>query len=524
MGTIGRQISSHSAFYFRSFSLHLSLESTALPEEFNGTLSTRCGSNGSSLSAIIESPTSHWELSAPGPNREFRTVRSSSAPTRRLRPAYVVGAILCGTGILCNEWVLTRLFSADGTLEFETRAQIWFFDIGLVLLGLFLVWYSRWSSSLAALRHCQRNYPKTTASVFGFGLVLLFIGSLEVFFHALNQFKADHSKVQESALRFVRTEPLGYKNPPNARAVERMSLSGREIFNVTYTTDSHSRRVTPFRNTRQARKFILFFGCSFTFGQGVEDEETLPFFVGQLAPDYEPYNYGVIGYGPQQVLIKLEDTTLRREIEQDEGILIYTFIHDHVYRVIGTINHHGRERPYYVLDANGDLQRKGDMVSGRPGIALWYWLVGKSQTAQYFQLGFNWRITEDDIRLTARIIVEAHNAFSSMFNHSKFYVLMYPNPASHSRKELIPLFEAAGVKVIDYSELFDPSDPAFRIEGDPHPTPKAYQMVAAKLTRDLGICKVNGTSLLEQPSQEAYTPDFSSPHFSAPVSIPVGAQ
>ena len=161
-------------------------------------------------------------------------------------------------------------------------------------------------------------------------------------------------------MRFVRTEPLGYKNPANTGAVEKMSLNGREIFNVTYSTDGYSRRMTPFKNAGRAEKFALFFGCSFAFGQGVQNEETLPSRVGELAPRYRPYNYGVIGYGPQQVLIKLEDPSLRSEIEESEGILVYTYIHDHVYRVIGTINHHGKERPYYVLDSNGNLRTEGE--------------------------------------------------------------------------------------------------------------------------------------------------------------------
>ena len=406
---------------------------------------------------------------------------------RSKSPTYLLGMILSCTGVLCNEWVLTKLFSSDGALELDTRAQIWFIDIGLILLGFFLIWYSRWSSSVEALRYWQQNYPKTTASAFGFGLLVVLLCSLELFFYALNRIKADHSKVQESGMRFVRTEPLGYKNPPNTRAVERMSLNGREIFNVTYSTDGYSRRITPLPHTGSVDKFILFFGCSYTFGQGVQDEETLPSRVSKLAPNYRPYNYGVIGYGPQHVLIKLEDPSLKREIEESHGILVYTYLHDHLYRVVGSLNHHGREMPHYVLDSDGNLERAGDMVSGRPAIALLYWLFRKSSTAQFFQLGYP-RIDDNDIRLTAKIIIEARNAFSRLFDRGDFYVLMYPNPSSSARmKQLIPHFEGAKVKYLDYSELFDPSTQGLRIEGDPHPTPKAYRWVAERLTRDIGL-------------------------------------
>ena len=119
--------------------------------------------------------------------------------------------------------------------------------------------------------------------------------------------------------------------------------------------------------------------------------------------------------------------------------------------------------------------------------------------AEFFQLGFDSRIDEYDIKRTAKIIIEARNAFSRQFHGTEFYVLLYPNPASCSvgseavRKKLILHLDAAKVKYLDYSELFDP-DPSqgLRIEGDPHPTPKAYRLVAEQLTRDLGIREVAG--------------------------------
>ena len=89
-----------------------------------------------------------------------------------VKPNYWVGVLLCCVGILCNQWVLTRLFSSDGTLEFETQAEIWFFNIGLVLLGLFLIWYSCWASSVEALRYWLQNYPRTTASAFGLAMAV----------------------------------------------------------------------------------------------------------------------------------------------------------------------------------------------------------------------------------------------------------------------------------------------------------------------------------------------------------------
>jgi hypothetical protein len=52
---------------------------------------------------------------------------------------------------------MEKLVSSDGVLEFETRIQIWFFDAVLVLLGLFLIWYSRSVPAGDVLRHSLRT-------------------------------------------------------------------------------------------------------------------------------------------------------------------------------------------------------------------------------------------------------------------------------------------------------------------------------------------------------------------------------
>jgi hypothetical protein len=47
------------------------------------------------------------------------------------------------------------------------------------------------------------------------------------------------------------------------------------------------------------------FGCSFTFREGVEDREAMPYLVGELSK-YIVYNFGFHGYGAHQMLSALE--------------------------------------------------------------------------------------------------------------------------------------------------------------------------------------------------------------------------
>ena len=422
-----------------------------------------------------------------------------NSEARKINLICSLGVVLVCIGVLANEWVMKRFFSSDGVLELDTRIQIWFFDVVLVLLGLLLIWYSRSTPAASVLRRSIRNYPKTTALVFGFVLTVALWFSTEVLFYFLNHRRTGDRTVFENQIEGIAISQgaaegnqkdalLGYKPLPNLRMVSKMSFRGRQIYKVTYSTDEHSRRITPVQSVEKPNKFILFFGCSFTFGEGVQDDETLPFFVGQLASRYRPYNYGVNGYGPQQMVAKLQQGDIRAEINEPEGILVYTFIDDHIHRVIGSqhvAQNWGRYMPYYALDSVGNLERRGDFVSARPGLALLFWLLKNSEIARYFEVGVPHRINDQDFNLTAKIFAESRSAFSQLFSGERFFVLIFPG--SSWGKRLIPYLEKDGVQYLDYSNLFDPAQTDLHIEQDPHPTPKAYHMVAERLTRDLGI-------------------------------------
>src|SRR5439155_3453419 len=132
---------------------------------------------------------------------------------------------------------------------------------------------------------------------------------------------------------------------------------------------AYGRRVTPIAGCSSCRtKFLLFFGCSVAFGSGVKDTETVPFYASQFAPAYRAYNYGIPGYGTQQVLARLQSEKIDQEVNEKNGILIYVFIDHHVRRVIGSLDtiRWGASWPYYTLDASDNLVRKGTFTSGRP--------------------------------------------------------------------------------------------------------------------------------------------------------------
>jgi hypothetical protein len=316
--------------------------------------------------------------------------------------------------------------------------------------------------------------------------LLLFI---EAIFYTLNLFKPPlrpNTTVVSSEVYVELDEALGYKLKPGLQVTETQTIENNQIYNVVYTIDDKGRRVTPVSRPEDRTHFILFFGGSYTFGAGLNDNETLPAYVGEFAPDYRSYNYGVPGYGTQQVFVKLQSDDLAAEIPQTEGIAIYTFICAHIKRVIGSSdmqNTWGEFMPYYSLDSEGELIRNGNLLSSRPVRAVLFTAVEISQTARYFNLTLP-RINDGHVSLTARMIEEAAKNYKKNFDSDAFYVLLYP-PAECAPR-LIPYLDKANIKYLNYATLFTLDDEGLWIP-DGHPTAPAQKIVAEKLATDLGI-------------------------------------
>jgi len=287
---------------------------------------------------------------------------------------------------------------------------------------------------------------------------------------------------------FQADELLGYKPKPGLKIVSIKKSGDRVLYNVTYSIDRYGRRITLLSGTAVPGRPILFFGCSYTFGEGVADDETLPFYVSRSFPGSIPLNYGCPGYGPQEMLAKLQSGDLGGEVTASGPVLIYTFMDDHVNRAIGSLHvctRWGKDMPYYCFNANGNLERRGSFASGRPALSRLYNAVSKVQFIDYFLGRIDYPIiTDSHIRLTAEIIRAAAAAFRERFKSDDFYVVFFPG--SSRAGKLIPYLQKSGVRYFDYSRLADMNDPSSRISRyDRHPTAAVYRAVAEKLAKDL---------------------------------------
>ena len=159
---------------------------------------------------------------------------------------------------------------------------------------------------------------------------------------------------------------LGYGIKSDGIFTAKKSNPNQEIYNVVYTFKD-GLRFTPNSNN-ESNTAILFFGCSLTFGEGVNDTSTLPYLFNKWsAQSNKIYNYGFHGYGPHRMLASIEHRVPNDlSTNQSKKIAIYSFLPTHISRAAG-YSPWDQSGPKYDW-VNGNIQQVGmfnDFVSGR---------------------------------------------------------------------------------------------------------------------------------------------------------------
>ena len=127
------------------------------------------------------------------------------------------------------------------------------------------------------------------------------------------------------------------------------------IYEVAVHTNNRgmrgSRDVAAIKSERRPRVGV--FGCSQTFGETVNDEETYVERLAERLPGVELLNFGVRGYGTDQMLLYYE-----REAERyDLDVVVLAFAFYHMKRNDSGFLFYAK--PYFELDAGGKLELFG---------------------------------------------------------------------------------------------------------------------------------------------------------------------
>lgn len=280
---------------------------------------------------------------------------------------------------------------------------------------------------------------------------------------------------------------LGFRGRPNRQSRSVRRQGDRVIYDVHYTVGANGFRVTPQSSSEQKGRLVVFFGDSFTIGEGVNDNETLPAQYAAQANEVRVANLGFHGYGPQQMLALLEAPQKAGIEHQGRAAAVYVYQSSHLMRLKGSLQVQawGHHMPRYVLAPDGKVELAGNFTTGRPLFAALYPLLARSHVLKRLKFDPWSRIAPDDRDLAVVVFAEACRRFASRFESEGCYILFYPGSGDEAQS-LIPALREVGIGVVDLSAAWGPSeDAAFRIEGDGHANALGHADIARRLAHAL---------------------------------------
>jgi hypothetical protein len=328
------------------------------------------------------------------------------------------------------------------------------------------------------------------------GVIFLTLGGIESYYWLHSPAHTPPKRIGPPGY-IVRDEALGYAPAQRAVAPVRMFHDDSVLYDVVYTIDSTGLRISQPPSPHHAKACALFFGDSFTFGEGVQDTESMPYRVSlRTAGRFHVYNFGFHGYGPHQMLAALETGRVNRVLDCAPRYAIYLALADDIDRAAGLASWdtHG---PRYRLRSDGTPQLDGhfdDPDSAGSWSTYLRYEIRKSALVTALQ---HLRIGPNELRLFLAIVTYSARRIEHMFPDCEFHVLVWPTALGqrgglHAR--LIGGLRARGLRVHDVSEVLptflDHPEQYQLSRYDHHPNARALDSVAAYVV----------STILEPPS------------------------
>jgi len=281
------------------------------------------------------------------------------------------------------------------------------------------------------------------------------------------------------------TQPgVGYGLIADRTVRARADLGDRQVYRATYSIGDDGARRVP--GNPPSGRTALFVGDSFTFGQGLDDADTVAARFVALAPGWRAINLGVPGYAPNNVLRGFEIGRTDRFTGAGVDTVVFWAIPAQLDRVTGHVGWIGTS-PRYVLDGSGkpvftgsfDAHRTGDPLHGMRHWARHTLRLGALLLPAESQAGRERLYLSLVLRL-AELIRDRHGA--------KLVVLhSWPDAAEGTvanaeRRFVFEGLRAAGIALIDANE--PPAGTAvtqLTIPHDGHPSADGTRVVAERL-------------------------------------------
>ena len=284
---------------------------------------------------------------------------------------------------------------------------------------------------------------------------------------------------------FMGDDLLGY-GPAKAKTVVAEKYHEDDlIYSVRYTIDEAGLRVSP-ATVKPELGCVLFFGGSVTFGEGVADDQAMPYQVGVLTDyRYRIYNFAFHGYGPHQMLAAFEGGRVNEIIKCQPTHVIYQAIISHVERAAGLASWDA-QGPRYVQAADGvTLAGRFDDDEVNPPWSQWLgkWLTYDTLFGKRRPAG------SDEIYLYGEIVNAVQALVKRQYPGAEFHVLLWDDHGLASHDPVLEVLQARDLslhRITDILLEYREDKSRYELDAfDRHPTAAAHASIAGYLVRSV---------------------------------------
>lgn len=326
--------------------------------------------------------------------------------------------------------------------------------------------------------------------------IFLVLSIAEITYRIFFRFQPPYFEKSPDAFTYRPDPLLGVEAAvPGIWRARNMSPTGRVIYDVHYTIVADSIGPYGFNhrigylNPDSPRAGMIFLGCSFTFGEGVNDSETLPWQVGILT--HRPtLNLGGIGWGIHHAYEIFE--AKYAGTDNKGRVFVYTMIPDHVFRASGAYN--WSAGPSFKLIGDS-LVYSGPLPHITHKTAYYCSFFGCFQFIQDLLVRIQTnhlykRVSPADYQKAILMIRKMDHDSRSTGAH--LVVLFWDNittPDDPNRRyrqllsDKLDSLRQTGVDIIRVSDIINTSDPRYYIPDNGHPNAAAYDTVAKYLIK-----------------------------------------
>ncbi len=272
--------------------------------------------------------------------------------------------------------------------------------------------------------------------------------------------------------------------------------NGKILYEVKYTIDNDHLRFNPYNQKNTSETNLVFVGCSVTFGEGLNDDQTIPAQVALYTQHTKTFNYGTSGYGPTHVLSYFKYFNLAKRFTQPKNVkAIYIWGDYLIMRAVGSLDYlrwGGDIAPYYKMSPTGlklssSLSKEFPIENLISKVIFSIPYLGKYLIKSRFDWPLYNHYSDQDIDLIIQILKETKEHYQRQFGNDQFYIAFYPF-SDYSISKLQLRLNQIGIKTINLASAYENVDISkIFIPGDLHPSPYGAHLLALELIKKLGL-------------------------------------